>query len=334
MLKLHAKWILQQPTPYFTGLQQALQAHRFRIFHALRRFEQALRLAEIAQQDNVEHLHAHFASVPATVCSIAAKILNISYSISAHAHDIWTQRPLRPVIEGASVCLVCTAQGCDYLAQQYPSANVHLLRHGVALTDFPNASIRSIPPRPLRIVAGGRLVAKKGFDVLIDACAILMQRGMDFRCDIYGDGELESELKKQILEKKIRSRVKLHPFLSHEEFRQQLAQSHICVIPCRVDTASGDRDGIPNVLLEAAAAGTLLVTSNLSSLCEFVRDGETGFLFEADNADSLADVIEKTVEVANTWSVYANKARERLKNEFDPHANIARLVNLIEGRRL
>ena len=65
-----------------------------------------------------------------------------------------------------------------------------------------------------------------------------------------------------------------------------------------------------------------------------MHDGETGFLFEANNADSLADVIEKTVEVANIWSVYANKARERLENEFDPHANIARLVNLIEGSRL
>lgn len=336
-LVTHIKWLLKRPKAYLNLIHYSFRLHEWAIPRAMWRFDRAVQLAERARQDDITHLHAHFANEISTICHLAARILGITYSISAHAHDIWAQRPLAPVMGDALCCICCTAEGRDHLKRIFPWAQVTLVYHcltGKGDHKAGGARQKALPPNllaPLKIFSAGRLIPKKGFDILIEACALLIRQGIDVRCEIFGDGPEKEPLQRRVEHLGLENRITLHPFIPHRELLKHLATAHLCVLACRIDPQTGDRDGIPNILLEAMAGGVIVVTTELPALKEIFVDGENGFLAPAGSPAGLSSAIQKALAAQSAWPRIRSQARKTLAMTFSAKKNIVRLKEIIEG---
>jgi len=330
-LRLHVSWLARRPNAYLSALFKSLCLYSFRDVRAIRRFDQAVKLAALAEQDGVTHLHAHFANEPAMVCHLAAALLGIAYSVSAHASDIWANRPRRAVIEGASCVAACTDEGLQHLRRSFPRAKAFLARHGIAPDDPGEAAAAPRPdPPPLRIVSAGRFVPKKGFDTLIEACGLLRDANVAYQCEIYGEGPQAPELRGLVERLGLGEQVRIHPFAPYETLKRRLRETHLCVLACRIDPRTGDRDGIPNLLLEAMNVGAIIVASRTSAIAELIRHRENGYLVSRGDPASLAETIRTALQETNLWPTLAREAYEALREAFAPGENALRLRDLIE----
>jgi glycosyltransferase involved in cell wall biosynthesis len=147
-------------------------------------------------------------------------------------------------------------------------------------------------PQPGRILSIGRLVPKKGFPVLIQACAFLRQRGVDFHLDLVGDGLIADDLKELVVECGLTGRVTFHGGRPQPELVPFYEQATVFALAPEVQ-ADGDRDGIPNVILEAMASGTPVVAAATSGIPEVVFDNETGLLVPPGDPEALADGLQR-----------------------------------------
>ncbi len=291
----------------------------------------ALQLATSARSAGVTHLHAHFASRSGHVAALAAALLGCPYSITAHAKDIYHQDVdqdlLRWKIANACFVVTVTEYNRDHLqglVAMIPGAAEKIVRlyNGVDLTRFhPRDRHLSDPPLFLAV---GRLVEKKGFAILVDACARLRARGARFRCDIIGGGPEEASLGERIAAANLAEIVSLRGVLSTEEIAMALRGASAMVLPCIV-ASDGNVDALPTVLLEAAAAACPAVSTRLSGIPEIIVDGETGLLVAAGDAAALADAMAAILDDPKRARSMGLAARQRSECLFDLRANAARL---------
>jgi glycosyltransferase involved in cell wall biosynthesis len=299
-------------------------------------FDRAVALASRLEADGITHLHAHFLSGPAVVAYLATRIFPIPYSLSAHAADVWSDPVCPAAIQSAACCVACSQSAADDLSRRYPDARVETIHHGLSRAYLDQAASASGLPSgggdlaEWRILSAGRLVNKKGFDLLIGACAELRDEGIGVRCRIFGDGPLRQALQSRIDAAGLSSRVTLHPFVGHEELRREFGEAHLFALPCRIDASSGDRDGIPNVLLEAMAAGTVVVSTDLPTIRELIVPDATGFLAPADDAAGLARAIRSALSTRAEWPRIRQEARETLRRRFCLEDNQDRFRLIIE----
>jgi glycosyltransferase involved in cell wall biosynthesis len=237
------------------------------------------------------HLHAHFLHSPAAIAFIARKLSGQRYSLSAHAKDIYTTRPedVRMRCRDAEFVTTCTETNRRHLVEEIglSAAQVRLCRHGVDLERF---GAGSSPRRSGRIVSVGRLVPKKGFDVLIRACGELRRRGLQFELRIIGGGPLREALLAVAESEGVFDLVRLTGSLSQAEVVEELAAAELFALS-PVVLPDGDRDGIPNVFLEAMAAAVPVIASAVSGIPEVLTDGVNARLVEPGRPDLLADVL-------------------------------------------
>jgi glycosyltransferase involved in cell wall biosynthesis len=302
----------------WNGLEAAQDEHTRDVY-------QAVLLAREARLCGVGHLHAHFATVATTVARLAARFAGLPYSFTAHAKDIFqdTVQPddLRRKLSDAAAVVTVSDYNRQYLLDKYGAAanRVRRIYNGLDLDEFPYESPQE---RPARIVAVGRLIEKKGFGDLVDACAILARRHSNFHCRIIGTGPLEAPLRRQIEQNRIQSQVELLGALPLTEVARHIRESAALVAPCVVST-DGDRDGLPTVLLEAMALGTPCVSTSVTGIPEVVRDGETGLLVPEREPNGLATAIERLLSDARLRVNLARCARERIETAFDIQRNAA-----------
>ena len=170
---------------------------------------------------------------------------------------------------------------------------MHVLYHGLN-ADFEPLVATGAPrdtPGRVRLLAVGRLVRKKGLDTLVDACALLRDRGLDFEAVIAGEsGESEQEVRDRVAAGGLEDRVTLQGPLTQDALFEEYRRASVFALPCRV-LEDGDRDGIPNVLMEAMACSVPVVTTGVSGITELVRDGENGLIVEPDRPVDLADAL-------------------------------------------
>lgn len=258
---------------------------------AVRNLIHAAVLVDRLAGDGPAHVHAHFLHSPAAIAFIAKKISGQRYSLSGHAKDIYTTLPENLVMRcrEAEFVTTCTDANRRHLAQEVglPPSSVHLCRHGVDVERF--SALRPSPV-PGRIVSVGRLVAKKGHDVLVLACAELARRGIEFELRIIGSGPLRDELRELAADQGVADRVDLAGGMSQGEVIRELADAELFALSPRI-MADGDRDGIPNVLMEAMAAGVPVVASAVSGIPELLSDGVNARLVEPERPSPLADVL-------------------------------------------
>ncbi len=322
----HARLLAGAPWRYAAAFGVALRRGR----PGLRDFARAGWLAQRLRADGVSHLHSHFIALPADIATLAGRLLGLPVSISAHAKDIYLSEPadLRRRMQAAAFTVTCTEANRQVLAAVAPKALLQRLYHGVDHAVF--HPLRRLPAAtPPLIVSVGRLRAKKGLDCLVDACALLRQRGVDFACEIVGYGEEEAALKSRIRQQGLGEQVRLVGKLAREQVIERYARAAVYVQPSRI-AADGDRDGIPNVLLEAMAMGLPVVASRVSGIPELVADGLNGLLVEPDRPVALADAITRVLQQPRLSESLGCCARGTVTERFDNDRNLRQLCALLE----
>ncbi len=278
----------------------------------------------------IGHVHTHFASTPADVAEIAAKLADITYSVSAHAKDIYLSPPeaLRRKLGAARFVVTCTAYNQRHLqALLGPKVPVQRLYHGVNAARFQPAW-PVVLARPPLILSVGRLRGKKGFSDLIEACARLKAAGVPFRCRIVGYGPDADRLQRLITERGLRDVVRLLGPMAHDRLIRLYRQATVFVLPCRI-TPDGDRDGIPNVLLEAMAMALPVVSTRISGIPEAVEHGRTGLLVAPAAPDELYRAIRRLLNDPDARQRFGAAARIRVLTKFAPEPGLSSLETLL-----
>jgi glycosyltransferase involved in cell wall biosynthesis len=289
----------------------------------VRELLQAAALADALPRD-VRHLHAHFAHGTTTIAWLAATIAGLPFSFTGHAKDIYSSRLngkgwLRRKLLAARFVVTCTEANVRHLRAIAPEARVHLVYHGLS-ADFTRLLANQAPAPArnghLQVLGVGRLVAKKGFDVLVDACAVLRDRGVPFEARIVGQDDAEGEaLRRRIAAHGLQQRVTLAGATGPEGLLREYRGAGALCMPCRL--LPDDRDGIPNVLVEAMAAGAPVVATNVSGIPELIEHEVNGLLVEPEQPEALADaLIRLHADPRLTTRLTAN-ARATVRERFD-----------------
>ena len=303
-----------------------------------RRLGQALVLAA-ELPDGASWLHAHFLHTPASVTAYASRLTGLKWSASAHAKDIWTspEWELRRKLSLASGVAVCTRSGFERLrALALDPSRVHLSYHGLDLDRYaPFAGRR--PPRdgktpadPLTILSVGRAVPKKGLDVLLRALAIL-KPSLSFRFVHAGGGEDLPKLKSLADSLGLADRIDWRGPLAQDDVLALYRQADIFALACRI-SADGDRDGLPNVLVEAASQGLACVSTAVSGVPELLTDGETGRLVAPDDPQAFAAALAELAAAPDLRERLGQAAERRVRQAFDHRASIRQLVALFASQ--
>ncbi len=318
----------------FHGFLDDLKRDRTR--NRVRRFAQAVVLA--AERGHaIKALHSHFIHTPASVTRYAAMMLQLPWSCSAHAKDIWTSADwdLTEKLREASWTVTCTSHGHEKLKSLGgEQARVHLSYHGLDLARFPTAG-RHIGKRrgndaadPVRLVSVGRAVEKKGYDTLMQALALL-PKDVHWRFDHAGGGDLLGALKAQAGALGISDRITWHGSLAQHDVLALYRQSDIFVLPCRI-AGDGDRDGLPNVLVEAASQALACVSTTVSGVPELIDSTHNGLLVPPDDADALAQALARLIGDPASRHALGLAAEVRVRSEFDHVTSVAQLMQLFD----
>lgn len=279
----------------------------------------------------VRHIHAHYVSEPAALADAAAAIGRLTFSISAHAKDIYLTPPteIAERVSRAQFIATCTRHNFEHLRNLTADHQdrVHLVYHGIDTEQFcPDGTVT--PHVPPMLLAVGRFKEKKGFDLLIDACAELAARDVRFRCEIIGYGDQEVRLQSLIVHHGLWDRVALRSPVDHADLQAIYRGASIFVLPCRL-TADGDRDGIPNAMLEAMASGLPIITTSVSGIPEVIVDGQNGLLVEAENAQALTNAVTRLLDDSQLGERLGEAGRRTVLEQFSWDRNISKLVRLL-----
>ncbi|MCB1742247.1 MAG: glycosyltransferase family 4 protein [Gammaproteobacteria bacterium] len=298
--------------------------------------QQAMALALLATTRGISHLHAHFASNATSVAMLASRLSDIGFSFTAHARDIYhcyvdarTDRAVRKLkLDAADFVVTVNDYNAAHLSTiAGADARIHRIYNGI---DLQRLTMRAEPPdsEPQRIMGIGRLVPKKGFDTLLEACAGLRDQGFRFVCEIVGDGPEREALQARIEALRLAEQVRLHGALPQERTLALLARADVLALPARI-TDSGDRDALPTVLLEALALGVPVVSTDVCGIPEIVDHERCGLLVSQDDPRALAAALQRILTTPELAGELARAGRARACSEFDLQRNAADLLGRV-----
>lgn len=307
----------------------------------VRRFGQACVLAA-ELPDSVSQLYAHFLHTPASVARYAAVMRGLPWSCSAHAKDIWTTPAweIGEKLASADWTVTCTRSGYDRLTALAPDpAKVGLVYHGLDLDRFPPPD-HTREPRdgtnendPVLILSVGRAVEKKGYGDLLAALATLPSE-VAWRFRHIGGGGIYRKLKAEAVRLGISERIDWLGAQPQERVLAELRKADLFVLPSKIGK-DGDRDGLPNVLMEAASQSLAVVATRVSGIPELIEHGKSGILVEPGDRQALANAIERTVRNPRLRQNLGQAAAIRVREDFSLAGNIqgiAARFGLIEDR--
>jgi glycosyltransferase involved in cell wall biosynthesis len=305
----------------------------------IKEFFQAAALADaLLDAPEVRHLHAHFAHGTTTVTWRAAQMVGLPFSFTGHARDIYAPELnpnglLRQKLNAATFAVTCTEANVRHLRAIAPDAQIHRIYHGL------NAEVAALlddtPPRPehngaLQIIGVGRLVEKKGFDVLVEACGELRARGVPFEARIIGqDDKHGAVVRERIATLDLAEEVHLDGPTDQAGLYTAYRAADVVCQPSRL--LPNDRDGIPNVLVEAMACGTPVVTTPISAIPELVVDGANGLLVEPDDPIALADALERLHGDRELGERLARNGEDTVRTRFDGDRMAGALAAIFAG---
>jgi glycosyltransferase involved in cell wall biosynthesis len=297
----------------------------------VRRFGQALVLAAELPQD-IARLHVHFLHTPASVTRYTALLRSLPWSGSAHAKDIWTtpEWEKREKLAACAWLVTCTAANRDHLAALAPPGRVELVYHGVDLARFPPpAAARPVragrdPADPVILLSVGRLVEKKGTDVLLDALARL-PRTLHWRLVHAGGGPLRAKLEQRARALGLAGRIAWRGALAQDALLGEYRAADLFVLASRI-ARDGDRDGMPNVLLEAQSQALACISTAVSAIPELIEHGVTGLLVPPDSADALAQALAALIGDPARRQALGAAGQARVDAHFRLESNLERLA--------
>ena len=297
----------------------------------IRRFGQALVLAAELPSD-VTRLHAHFLHTPASVARYTALLRGLPWSGSAHAKDIWTtpEWEKREKLESCEWLVTCTAVNRDHLAALAPAGRVELSYHGVDLARFPpsNAPARARdgrnPADPVVVLSVSRLVEKKGTEVLLEALARVSPK-LHWKLVHVGGGALQERLQRLAHHLGIHPRIEWRGALTQDKLLLEYRNADLFALASRV-ARDGDRDGLPNVLMEAQSQALACVATRVSAIPELVRDGQTGVLVEERDPVAFAGALEALITNPARRRALGQAGQARVAESFGVDANLEPLA--------
>jgi len=269
----------------------------------------------------VTHLHAHFAHSPTSVAMFTSQLTGLPFSFTAHAKDIYTSDPrqLREKIELSRFVVTCTEYNRRHLMQiaDGHKTPIHRHYHGIDVNLFSDPGENpELPDQPYRILTIARLTAKKGLPTVYMALKILADRGVKFGHTLIGDGEDREIILGLIQKLGLSSVTQWLGTRPHRVVLDHYRTADLFVLGCEV-ASNGDRDGIPNVLMESMAMGVPVVATDISAIPELVRDGQTGLLSPAGRPDRLAEAMLRMLTDTEMRKRVIADARELVVQEFD-----------------
>lgn len=268
------------------------------------------------------HFHAEFPDEAATTAMTAAELAGAGFSFKTHS----SFNPLQLARKASRARFVATESEFDrnhYFAE-LADDRILVNRSGVP----PTAEPHDRPPASdeLRILSVGTLQEKKGHRFLVGALRLLRERGVPFRCLIVGSGPLEDELRADVRAGGLDDALVIEPYRPHEEIKRLYREYDVFALPCVV-TDEGDRDGIPNVLIEAGAAGCALVSTPVSGISELIEDGVSGLLVPERDARALADALARLAAEPALSERLGLGARDTVRGRFDLRRNVGELAD-------
>lgn len=284
------------------------------------------RLALMLKDRGCQHLHVHFAHTPTQIAMYASALSGVPFTVMAHANDIFERKLLlRRKAERALRFLTISDFNVRYLLTEgVPADKLAVVRCGVSFAAAP-ARASAAQGRVWTLGTLGRLVEKKGVDVLLEALALCKSRGCVMRLQVAGDGPLREALTAHALQLGLENQVTFLGGLAHHEVSPWMRTLDAFVLACKTD-ANGDQDGIPVVLMEAMSQGVPVVSTRLSGIPELVIHDDTGLLATPANAESLADELMRLVQSPPLASRLVENARLHVEREFGQEVNLRRLL--------
>lgn len=301
----------------------------------------AIGYSHIVKELGVSHIHAHFLSESSSLMYYVAELLNLPYSVSAHARDVFatsddvTKIPelVREKAEKASFIAVCNKKAwekCVELVGPNFSSKVLLHYHGMDPSILPVEENTAVEPHKFKIVSVGRLVEKKGFTYLIDAAKILKEEGISCGISIIGPGPLYKELTEKITALSLGDTVEVlgeGQGMPNNEVLQYMSEADAFVLPS-IETSEGDAEGIPNTLVEAAFLALPIVSTKTGSIPEIVYHGVSGLLVDPARGDLLAGAIKSLIDSPDLRQSLGQAAKTAACDMFDLTKNIKELDSL------
>lgn len=337
LLQLARAWLKLHDTP---GYARAREMLRYDLNQGAKRnrliaFARAMLLAaEMPEETGI--IYAHFLNSGMNVARYAAAMSGLPVVASAHARDIWVSAEWnkRAKLRQVEWCSTCTTDGWEHLTTLADDpAKVHLIRHGLSFGRFPNDPPKR-PPRsgadaadPVRLFSVGRAVEKKGFDVLVEALASL-PGDLNWRWVHVGGGPIIDNLRERARVSGIADRVDWHGVQTQEQVIDLYRTSDLFVLPSR-EGSDGDRDGLPNVLMEAQSQALACLSTRFSAIPELIIDGETGVLVPPDDSHSLASALDRLIRSPEERDRLGMAGYRRVREHFDAEAGIHELAGML-----
>lgn len=287
----------------------------------------------LLNEPDIGHLHGHFAHSPTSVTMFASILSGLPFSFTAHAKDIYTSNPaqLKEKIENAGFVVTCTRHNSEFLKQLAGSNStpIHCVYHGIDLQLFNQqvSTTKAQPPYTLLTIA--RMTEKKGLPDLYRALFLLKQKGLDFKHTLIGDGDDRDKIRTLIKELDLQNECTCLGTRTHTEVLEQFRHTDLFILACRI-AESGDRDGIPNVLVESLAMGVPAISTNVSAIPEILKHGETGYTIEPGNPALMAESIEKMLVDTDLRSRISEQGRAWVHNEFDNRRWVRNLAEIFK----
>jgi glycosyltransferase involved in cell wall biosynthesis len=326
-------FMLKKPLVYFKTLFEVLGgtfgSTNF-FLGAMTYFPKSVRFAYEMQKLDVEHIHAHFCNHPALAALIIHRLTGIPYSFTAHGSDLHKDKRMLDKKVAASAFAVTISnfnkgemiKACgDGMRDK-----IHIIRCGIDSEVFLPAEQKN-GKSPFRIICVASYEEVKGHKHLVEACRRLREAGIDFVCDLIGDGPVREQVAKQIAEANLQDKVIIHGSRKRQDVADMVRAADVKVL-ASVPTAEGKREGIPVVIMEAMASGLPVISTQLSGIPELVDDGRTGILVAPGDAAALALALKKFYENPALRLSMGRAGREKVLREFNMKTNVAALANL------
>jgi len=325
---------VRQPGCFLAALKKA--GERFNRTRSLGTVKHLLQGAFMVNQylrhsPEVKHLHAHFAHSPSSVAMFAGMLSGLRFSFTAHAKDIYTSdtNQIREKIGLASHVVTCTRYNKKYLQSLVNGAStpIYCVYHGIDLKLFNNTLKRRIPKPPYRILSVARLTAKKGIDTVLRALVLLRDRNIEFEYTLIGDGDDRDSILSLIVDLGLQNNCRWLGTIPHDEVIKEFKRADLFVLGCRV-APNGDRDGIPNVLVESLAMGLPAAGTTVSALPEILQHEKTGLHTPPGNHEAMAASMLRLLSDTALRNDVIKQGRHLVQTGFDNRKLIEHLAEI------
>jgi len=334
VLASNLRMLARQPLRYLSLLMRLIAGTFVRpgvLIRTLAIFPKSVAIAKELEREGVRHVHAHYASYPATMALIIATLgRGITFSITVHAHDIQVDRSLLSwKLRETRFIRSISDFNRRFLEEHYPSevrGKIHVIHVGIEPEHYASntAPLAGVP----RLLCVAAHKPYKGLPYLIEACGILRESGVAFHCDIVGDGPMRDQLDAMIRDRGVEEAVVLAGPRPQEEVTRMMSEASLFVLPSIV-APDGQMEGIPVALMEALASGRAVVSTTLSGIPELVENGTSGLLVAPQNAAAFADAIRALLSDPERARAMGARGREKVCAEFAIRDCVRQLVRLL-----